>query len=129
MHRTASLLGFALLAACASRESVSETEARFNAIAQERQSSEKFPVLAPLPSEEEVVDGGIPAETAGEIRSAASDIAALTRNVGTGPSPLATDATVAELKALIAYVRTQTAITQPPVDIEALDFPTPPPAE
>ncbi|MFC3303830.1 hypothetical protein [Parvularcula lutaonensis] len=128
MQRTLFVLGIVMLASCASKPPVTEAEARFERLAEVRQKEERYPVLVPLPGEAAVVGRGIPGEQAGELRSAASEFEALRQRAAISDDPLSTDATVAELKALIAQLKSQQELG-PAIDVGALDFPTPPPLD
>lgn len=117
----------AILSSCASQETPSEAELRISAIADESSRRAPFPVLGPLPSAEEVVGEGIPVETAMELRSAASELANLRDTTAIPRSSLSTEATVMELRAMVAELQSGQTPSRPAVDVSALDFPTPPP--
>lgn len=123
------IVGLMFLSACATQRQVSAEEAIINDIAREKAKTSRFPILVPLPSAGEVVGEGIPAETATDLKGAASELGGFKQIAAAAPDDLETEATVAELRAMIASLRAGRTAAPLRVDVEALGFPTPPPLE
>ena len=119
-----------VLAACAGRpEAVSEGEARISDIAAAKARGSRYPVLGTLPGAREVVGEGLPASLGEDLRADARMLTALDP-AGTHGRLAADHAdVVAELRALVAQVQADVGGTRPRFDIDALDFPVPPPLD
>lgn len=97
------------------------------ALAQEKAKGARFPVLQTLRSEDEVLDGGLPEGLGADVRAQALELRALQPATARGAVAIDEDAKVAELRAMVATLQGNTPRVKPRFDIEALDFPTPPP--
>lgn len=126
------LHGFAilLLLACTSRgDDVSERERSFLEIATQKSREVGYPVLSQLPSSDEVTSGEDPAGLAPSLRRRAEVFSSLDPDAAATADALETGEVVSELEALVAGLRAGTVAPPPPVDVRALEFPTPPPLE
>ncbi|MEM1380110.1 MAG: hypothetical protein AAGH41_05730 [Pseudomonadota bacterium] len=115
---------------CASQApEMTEADRRFQRLAAEKSRGAPFPVLGVLTAPDDLGDKGLPPGTGDDIRALAAVLAGLNAETEpTGPG-LDEDPTVVELQALIRQVQGTAPRLKPRVDVEALDFPTPPPVE
>jgi len=116
----------ALTACASSQEGISQSELELVALADEKAKGARYPVLGALP-------GGAPGpedfppEIGPELRQRASELVSLSASTSDVGDPLTTEATVAELLLLVDDLQQGRTATAPIVDLQALDFPTPPP--
>ncbi|MEM9840537.1 MAG: hypothetical protein AAF830_15470 [Pseudomonadota bacterium] len=97
------------------------------ALAKEKAKGARFPALRTLPGASEVLDGGLPAGLGGEVRAQAEELAALDPANAHSAMKIGKEATVAELQAMVSILQGNTPRVKPRIDLDELDFPTPPP--
>jgi len=119
-----------LLGACASGPELSEGEQQINQAAKERRKEERFPVLSPLPRDEVLREQATPDADAGELIAAAMDLSGVRASAAAPPPPQNLQTVVDELRAEVARLRAEAGRQpEPPIDVQALEFPTPPPRD
>lgn len=115
---------------CASQApEVTEAERRFQRLAAEKSRGAPFPVLGELTAPEDLGDKGLPLGTGDDVRALAAELAGLMAETERTAPSLDDDPTVRELQVLIRQVQATAPRLKPRVDVEALDFPTPPPVQ